>query len=159
MIKKPKTWFATKEGKLYFLQYYGKKLETPIERPFILSNDGYLKIKLPRGKCNISVHKLIWEYFNGNIPKGLQINHKDGNKLNNSLSNLEVVTQQENLKHAMRMGLHCNPNQPIMCNETKQQFESQAEAAKVLKLHQANIHKVLTGKRPHTGGFTFKRIS
>jgi len=51
------------------------------------------------------VHRIVWETFVGEIPEGLQINHKDGNKLNNHLSNLEVVTPKENMRHAVRTGL------------------------------------------------------
>jgi len=51
------------------------------------------------------IHRLVWETFVGIIPKGLQINHIDGNKSNNSLSNLELVTPAENIHHAYRMGL------------------------------------------------------
>lgn len=45
------------------------------------------------------------ETYIGERPDGLQINHIDGNKQNNSVDNLEYVTQSENLKHAFRIGL------------------------------------------------------
>ena len=51
------------------------------------------------------IHSLIWETFVGDIPKGLQINHIDGNKSNNRLSNLELVTPAENIHHAYKIGL------------------------------------------------------
>lgn len=41
-------------------------------------------------------HRVIWALFNGDIPKGLVINHIDNNSLNNKISNLEVVTTKEN---------------------------------------------------------------
>ena len=49
------------------------------------------------------LHRKIWERAYGKIPKGLEINHKDGNKLNNDLNNLELVTHQENAIHAHRV--------------------------------------------------------
>ena len=42
------------------------------------------------------VHRLVWETFVGPIPEGLQINHKDENKSNNSLRNLELMTPKQN---------------------------------------------------------------
>jgi hypothetical protein len=57
----------------------------------------------------IRVHRLVAMAWIGNIPKGMCINHIDGNKRNNNLSNLEIVTYSENSKHAYRMGL----NKPI----------------------------------------------
>lgn len=58
-----------------------------------------------RGKRrNFFVHHLVAELFIG--PRdGLNVNHKDGNKLNNHLENLELVTPRENSEHASRMGL------------------------------------------------------
>ena len=61
-------------------------------------------------KCNkkvkhILVHRLVWLCYKGAIDDNYEINHKDGNKQNNRLSNLELVTGSENVKHAHRMGL------------------------------------------------------
>jgi hypothetical protein len=47
------------------------------------------------------VHRVVWEAFNGPIEGRLEINHKDLNRSNNSLDNLEVVTHQQNIKHAI----------------------------------------------------------
>lgn len=44
-------------------------------------------------------HRLIWIMHNGDIPIGLEIDHIDGNRLNNSLSNLRLVTRMENQKN------------------------------------------------------------
>jgi hypothetical protein len=41
------------------------------------------------------LHRYIWEKQNGEIPKGMHIHHKDGNSLNNTLGNLELVTTKE----------------------------------------------------------------
>lgn len=54
------------------------------------------------------VHKLVALAYLREIPKGLVINHLDGNKLNNSTSNLQLTTQQANIDHAIAMGLSNN---------------------------------------------------
>jgi hypothetical protein len=48
-----------------------------------------------------SVHRMVWEAFNGPIEGRLEINHKDLNRSNNRLENLEIVTHQQNLQHAI----------------------------------------------------------
>jgi hypothetical protein len=47
-----------------------------------------------------AVHRLVWEAFNGPIPGRLEVNHKDLDRANNHLSNLELLTHQQNIQHA-----------------------------------------------------------
>jgi hypothetical protein len=60
---------------------------------------GYAYAKLGDGKEQ-TVHKIIWEFVNGPIPKGMQINHKNGIKTDNRIENLELVTPKQNHDHA-----------------------------------------------------------
>jgi hypothetical protein len=48
-----------------------------------------------------SIHRMVWEAFNGPIDGRLEINHKDLDRSNNRLENLEIVTHQQNLQHAI----------------------------------------------------------
>jgi len=62
--------------------------------------NGYRKIKLyPDGvkkRKIFFVHRLVWEAFNGSIPPGLEVDHSDGVRLNNSLDNLVLATHKQN---------------------------------------------------------------
>jgi hypothetical protein len=68
---------------------------------------GYLFVGLRRDARghNRKVHVLVAEAFIGPRPKGLVINHIDGDKLNNRVENLEYVTFTENIRHAVSLGL------------------------------------------------------
>ena len=61
-----------------------------------ISKDGYKIVW--KGARHYMAHRLVWETANGPIPRGHVIHHKDGNKLNNSLDNLECTTQLEHMK-------------------------------------------------------------
>ena len=68
-------------------------------------SNGYQRVLLyndNKKRKSHRVHRLVWETFVGPIPEGLQINHKDENKSNNSLENLEVMTQKQNLNYGTR---------------------------------------------------------
>jgi hypothetical protein len=68
-------------------------------------DDGYKHVAFKHnGKHKtFLLHRLVAEAFLG--ASKLQVNHKDGNKLNNSIDNLEYCTASENVKHAFRTGL------------------------------------------------------
>lgn len=93
--------------KLPFLGVSEKGVVINFETGRILSNvkptkAGYLRVTGCRqGKrFNIFVHTLVAEEWVSGYEEGLVVNHKDGNKLNNTRENLEWVTQAENVKHA-----------------------------------------------------------
>lgn len=76
-----------------------------------LNADGYRVICLkPEGRNgkakSVRIHRLIAEAFIPNPDNKPFINHKDGNKQNNSIENLEWCTNQENVKHAFDTGLN-----------------------------------------------------
>lgn len=70
---------------------------------------GYMRCELcieGAKKKPFTIHRLMMLTFVGNPPKGMdQINHKDGNKTNNKLDNLEWSNNSLNIKHAWRTGL------------------------------------------------------
>lgn len=77
----------------------GRILKTPLI-------DGYAYVNLfdKAGKCRMCrVHRLVMEAFVGPA-RGRQVNHKDFDKANNRLSNLEYVTAKGNIRHALRGG-------------------------------------------------------
>ena len=50
-----------------------------------------------KGQNKVSVHRLVYEAFKGEIPEGMEIDHIDRNKRNNNPDNLRVVTHEENM--------------------------------------------------------------
>jgi hypothetical protein len=67
-----------------------------------LSSAGYYQVSLCRNSraAKFLVHRLVIEAFVSNIHNKSQVNHRDGNKLDNNVNNLEWVTPSENTIHA-----------------------------------------------------------
>lgn len=94
----------------------GKKLLPVVVRKLQLNRYGY-PVACLNGKAKPvlkSVHRMVVEAFIGPIPDGMQVNHKDGNKQNNHLDNLEVCTGSENQIHRHRvLGQHIGERHPL----------------------------------------------
>lgn len=68
----------------------------------------YNKVNLlidKKTRKTFELHRLVVETWISEIPKGMQVNHKDGNRQNNSVTNLEICTQSQNIQHAFDTGL------------------------------------------------------
>lgn len=78
------------------------------------NKDGYNQVCLRLGPQKIFklAHRLVAEAFLGECPADREVNHKDGNKLNNSIENLEYVTDSGNSIHAYKMGLRGRLKEP-----------------------------------------------
>ena len=105
---------------------------------------------------NFRVHRLVGLVFIPNPENKPYINHKDGNKSNNHVSNLEWVTAQENNLHARNMGLmgyggFTNDNIPVVLHNLNTiqtiYFKSTSSAATFLNVNTGSLHRVLTKKR------------
>lgn len=96
---------VTSEGNV--INVNTKKILKPIQR-----KDGYMQVNLSiKGKRkSVMIHQLVAEAFL-NKPKDYGngyavINHKDGNKGNNNVANLEYITQKENVNEGYRIGVN-----------------------------------------------------
>ena len=114
-----------------------KRLNTGKILQTICKSTGYNQTNfLINGKRKtIKVHWLVTEAFLGKRPKNLETNHKDGNKRNNHINNLEYVTSSENNKHAYKTGLK-KPTSPRLgeaCNKAKLTRQDVIEIKKLRK--------------------------
>lgn len=132
----------------------------------IQNRGGYMKVTMHKeGKVNTElIHRLVAEAFVQNHNNLPQVNHKDGNKRNNDVSNLEWCTALSNMHHAKQQGLRNNALEyaksmrkaVIATNiETRKEtfYESIHAAEKVFGSHVTNV---LSGIRSKTKGHTFR---
>jgi hypothetical protein len=77
-------------------------------RKLAVNTGGYLAVSLGKGESskNHRVHRLVALHFVPRVDGKPEVNHKDGDKVNNRADNLEWVTNLENIQHAVRLGLH-----------------------------------------------------
>lgn len=86
-----------------------RKYKGRVLKPYL--NKGYERLRLynDNGVTNKLVHRLVLETFKPHVNMNdLQVNHIDGDKLNNHLTNLEWVTARDNMLHAYDIGLMSN---------------------------------------------------
>jgi hypothetical protein len=96
-----------------------------------------------------SIHRLVAQAFIPNLLNKEDVNHIDGNKLNNSVNNLEWVTRKENIQHSWKMGLQenmLNAHRKIVLNYQNGVFyESCTEASKYYNVDQSSLSQMLIG--------------
>ena len=170
-------YLATTDGRIYSQKTH-KFLSQSIRGEYLrvgLINDGERK--------SYSVHRLVAETFIPNPNNLPQVNHKDENKLNNNVDNLEWVTVKDNANHGTRNkriseknkllfpdgngrgGDHPEAVKIAMCDPLTHQiikeFSSIADACHYLDKYpngQPNISAVLNGRRKTAYKFFWKKI-
>lgn len=170
-IKSLDRWIKRSDGKMHF------------ERSRIMalskSSNGYLQVNLRKNGTfkRFNVHRLVALAFIPNPYNLPQVNHKDENKQNNCVENLEWCTVKYNMeysdvikkgveaakikqtwKKAQRLGAEITrkPVEVYKDGELIGIFESQSEAARQLNLTLQGISQVLRGVYNKHKGYTFK---
>lgn len=143
-------YFATKDGKIF-------SSKTKNAKELLYENiNGYLRVKLYKnGKgTKFLVHRIIALCYlpKQDISKKI-INHKDGNKQNNNLNNLEWCDYSENLIHAYDVLKRSLPNakltdtQILEIRELNKQGELQKNIKKIYNVSHSTISEIINNKR------------
>ena len=125
-----------------------------------LQNSNYYIVWLSKdGKINPKlVHRLIAQTFILNIDNKPCINHKNGNKADNRIENLEWCSYSENIKHSHNIIGRKEITKPIICIELNRKYKSQTEASQKLGISRGSISHALNGMSKTAGGLTWKFI-
>lgn len=131
-------------------------------------SNGYCYITL-NGK-QLLLHRVVATAFFNEPQTKLHVNHIDGNKANNCISNLELCTQKENNRHAFRTGLNRSletsvenmnraTRKPVIqiCLESGsvvKTFVSLSEARRITRI--TSIHDCLCGRQKTAGGYRWE---
>lgn len=146
----------------------GKELKKALDRK------GYYYVNVSiNGKVKATrVHRLVAQAFIPNPLNKREINHIDGNKINNVVNNLEWATHQENMKHASNNGLISKDGiiKSVNCaiEKTKKpiyqikngiiikEFDGVNVASRETNIKAPHISNVLKGIRKSAGGYEWK---
>lgn len=137
-------------------------------KPYIAN--GYLKVDLYDNykRRKVYIHQLMGECFHaGSYFKGAIINHKDGNRKNNSVNNIEWCTYSQNNKHAYEvLGRVCPPRAKgsescharaiVQIGKSGDIIKTHGSITEAINIFGSGVEKVLYGKRKTAYGFKWE---
>lgn len=129
------------------------KLKSTSIRP-----NGYVNVILYKNsqRKGYSVHRLVAETFIPNPEQKPQVNHKDEDKTNNTVLNLEWATNKENVNHGNRTTkAMIKMSKEVYCFETGKTYINARHASEALGVSRECVRDVCLGKQTQTKGFTF----
>jgi len=138
--------------------FKNKKILTPRLR------NGYLRVSLTKNKkaINHSVHRLVAQVFIPNPNNLPEVNHKDENKENNCVNNLEYCTRNYNMKYGTwKDRRFIKFAKPVAQYDLDGNFIKNWNSIKTAKtqLKINNISAVCKGKAKQSGGYVWKYIT
>jgi hypothetical protein len=130
-------WYEADEG--FLLKRRGKGRLKQYE-----DVDGYMRYVITdkyKKKYNLLVHRIVWQFFHGPIPEGMTVDHIDGNKHNNFITNLQLLTPEEN-------AIKGNARNWLVSNPDGEEFEvyNLEQYCRENNLHAGHLREVSKGK-------------
>ena len=160
---------------LYKISTYGRVLSLPrnttkggILKPTKTLSGLVVNLRNCKNNTKTTIHRLLSKAFIPNPKNKKQVNHKDGNRWNNHINNLEWVTPSENVKHShdkLKRNFYAfaenHKNSKTVSKYTKGgiyicTYGSTHEAGRVNNIFFTNIAKNCRGERKSAGGFMWK---
>lgn len=158
-------WLSIVDFPLYLVSNQGRVMNKRTKRLLkpAISAHGYKEVSLWKNNKGYTkqVHQLVYSHFANDFNLvNYVINHKDGNKINNNIENLEKITYQENNLHAVYTIKTNKSNKPVYQMDSEHniinQFNSIAEASRKTGIN--NISRAIKSQRM-SGGFYWKFIN
>ncbi len=153
MIEEKEKWRTISENEKYEVSNLGRIInkKTKMIRKNYITRAGYERICLSKhSKVKFHlVHRLVAQAFIPNPKNFPQVNHKDKNRVNNRVENLEWVNQSMNMKHCVETGAK-RYKRPIWRRNSKGEvtyFDSIVKAAKAVGCSTSNISACLNGRK------------
>jgi len=150
------------EKKGYYISNLGniKNPSGKVKNKFSISG-GYHDLKIIKNGQHHKIHRLVALHFIKNPNNKPYVNHKNGNKLDNRVENLEWVTNQENVIHGYENGLNTEGLTEVIQYDKEgkniiKKFKSISDASKSLNISSSSISACCRGKTLQTKGFHFK---
>lgn len=122
---------------------------------------GYLTVCLSNQgqKKFAKIHRLVAEAYIPNPEEKPQVNHKDENKANNSINNLEWATGKENLTYGTRLERIAKKlGKQVYCVELDRVFDSASQAARELDIDNSAISATCRGKYQTYKGYHWRYV-
>lgn len=163
-MSKTERWKTIKEFPDYKISNHGKVYSFKKNSTRILKNrvssKGYAFVYLTNsiGSKNLKVHRLVAQYFLSNLKNKEVVNHKDFNKMNNRVNNLEWMSNIENVYYSMDKDRYTKKRIKVICLETGVVYPSIAQTEKFTGVPHTTISRYLD-KNKQIRGFTFRSLN
>lgn len=156
-------------GGRYLVDRLGSVYSVKTEKEMFQSThrDGYKQVNLylDGRRSTHKVHRIVVAAFLGAIGEGLEVNHKNGDRADNRLENLETLTKSENTLHSYRVLNRASPpardSKPVLGkypNGAGFWFPSKKDAARFIGGYARNITSVCLGSRKTYKGFSWCEV-
>lgn len=162
-IKDFPDYFVDDEGNVYSKKYHPIQNKHKILKQLKQKKDryGYLVVSMMKNKKHFfkTIHRIVAETFIPNPDNKPQVNHKNGIKTDNSVSNLEWVSSQENVIHRFNVLKQIQKGKTVLQiknNIVLHEFYSTGDASRHTGICRSAISAACRGQHYTSGGYEWK---